>query len=80
MWRWWIRRFAEHYFGTRSPVGRHLGYFGQVPGAIRIVGEVQHLLFSGPCGNSELRQIVAKLDRTAPVYEMKTLDFSSMKR
>jgi hypothetical protein len=24
------RAFAEHYFGQQSPVGRHLGYFGQV--------------------------------------------------
>jgi predicted permease len=100
------RAFAEHYFGQRSPVGRHLGYFGQVPGAIRIVGEVENSLFSGPRGSSErqiffpylqanfpwpanfyvrtsteastmfpaLRQIVARLDRTVPVYDMKTLD------
>src|ERR1035438_118926 len=47
------RAFAEHYFGQRSPVGRHLGYFGQVPGAIRIVGEVENSLFSGPRGSSE---------------------------
>ena len=100
------RAFAEHYFGQRSPVGRHLGYFGQVPGAIRIVGEVENSLFSGPRGSSErqiffpylqanfpwpanfyvrtsteastmfpaLRQIVARLDRTVPVYDMKTVD------
>jgi predicted permease len=100
------RAFAEHYFGKRSPVGRHLGYFGQVPGSIRIVGEVENSLFSGPRMRSErqiffpylqanfpwpanfyvrtagepstmfsaVRQIVARLDRTVPIYEMKTLD------
>lgn len=44
------RRFAEHYFGERSAVGRHIG-FGGGPGTkldIEIVGVVANTLYEGP--------------------------------
>lgn len=44
------RKFAEHYFGTKSAVGRHIG-FGNRPGTkldIEIVGVVANTLYEGP--------------------------------
>lgn len=44
------RRFAEHYFGEKSAVGRHIG-FGGGPGTkldIEIVGVVANTLYEGP--------------------------------
>jgi predicted permease len=44
------RAFAEHFFGHRSPIGRHIG-FGGGPRAkldIEIVGEVENALYEGP--------------------------------
>jgi predicted permease len=44
------RRFAEHYFGEKSAVGRHIG-FGSAPGTkldIEIVGVVANTLYEGP--------------------------------
>ncbi len=44
------RRFAEHYFGDKSAVGRHIG-FGGGPGTkldIEIVGVVANTLYEGP--------------------------------
>jgi predicted permease len=52
------RSFAEHYFGKQSPVGRYIGFFGQDPktASIRIVGEVEDSLYSGP-RNTGQRQV-----------------------
>ncbi len=44
------RKFAEHFFGNRSPIGRHLG-FGNGPKTklnIEIVGLVEDSLYEGP--------------------------------
>ncbi len=44
------RRFAEHYFGEKSAVGRHIG-FGSAPGTkldIEIIGVVANTLYEGP--------------------------------
>ncbi|MBL8236105.1 MAG: ABC transporter permease [Bryobacterales bacterium] len=44
------RRFAEHYFGEKSAVGRHLGR-GNAPGTkldIEIIGVVANTLYEGP--------------------------------
>ena len=43
------RRFASHFFGNKSPIGRRIGYAG--PGAkleIEIVGLVEDSLYEGP--------------------------------
>jgi predicted permease len=101
------RKFAEHFFGTQSPIGRHIGSGG--PGhklSIEIVGEVEDALYQSPRQGMQrqvyfaeyqapvalpatfyvrtaresramlplLRGIVAKLDPTLPVFEMKTLE------
>ena len=44
------RRFAEHYFGERSAVGRRLGRGGapDTPTDIEIVGVVENTLYEGP--------------------------------
>ncbi|HEU0119373.1 MAG TPA: ABC transporter permease [Bryobacteraceae bacterium] len=52
------RRFAEHYFGKKSAVGRHIG-FGGGPGAkltIEIIGVVANTLYEGP-KEGERRQV-----------------------
>lgn len=102
------KRFAEHFFGKQSPIGRHLG-FGGLPGEklpIEIVGMVEDSLFGGPRQGVQrqvflphleapipfpatfyvrtttkpsaifprLRSIVAKLDRSMPIYDMSTLE------
>ncbi len=44
------QRLAEHYFGTKSAVGRHIG-FGSGPGTkldIEIIGVVANTLYEGP--------------------------------
>jgi predicted permease len=101
------RKFAEHFFGKQSPIGRHIGHSG--PGAklqTEIVGEVENALYDGPREGVRpqvyfalyqapvplsavfyvrtttdsraifplLRGIVAKLNPTLPVFEMKTLE------
>ena len=44
------RKFAEHYFGDRSAVGRHLGRGGgpQTKLDIEIIGVVENTLYEGP--------------------------------
>jgi predicted permease len=100
------RAFSEHFFGQRSPIGRHLG-FGGPDGKliIRIVGLVENSLYGGPRRGvrrqvflpylqlnipmpatfyvrtaeepaalfPRLRNVVAKLDGSIPVYAMNTL-------
>jgi predicted permease len=44
------KKFAEHFFGSGSPIGRHIG-FGDGPKSkldIEIIGEVQDSLYEGP--------------------------------
>jgi predicted permease len=102
------RKFAQHFFGDKSPVGRHVG-FGTGPQSkldMEIVGMVEDSLYEGPRDGvrrqafvssmqgrfpgsaafyvrtslpsesmfSTLRQQVANLDRSMPIYEMKTLE------
>ena len=100
------RKFAEHFFGKQSPIGRHIGWGGeQGPLYIRIVGVVENSLFEGPRSGvhrqvflpylqgdptapsfyirtaaapaalySTLRRIVARVDRSVPIYGMETLE------
>lgn len=44
------RKFAQHFFGNRSPIGRRLGFGGgpDVKLAIEIVGMVEDSLYEGP--------------------------------
>jgi ABC-type antimicrobial peptide transport system permease subunit len=102
------RKFAQHFFGDKSPIGRHVG-FGTGPQSkldMEIVGMVEDSLYEGPRDGvrrqafvssmqgrfpgsaafyvrtslpsesmfSTLRQQVANLDRSMPIYEMKTLE------
>jgi predicted permease len=101
------RKFARHFFGSRSPVGRHLGFGGPDNTAldVEIIGVVEDSLYGGPRQGVErqaffsqyqmpiphattfyvassldsaaifpaLRTVVAKLDSSMPVYEVKTL-------
>jgi predicted permease len=100
------RKFAEHFFGKRSPIGRRIGWGdAQGPLYIRIVGVAENSLFEGPRSGvrrqvflpylqgdptaptfyvrttaepttmySTLRRIVAGVDRSVPIYGMKTLE------
>lgn len=105
------RKFAEHFFGKQSPIGRHLSFGFDEQGNprplnIRIIGMVENSLYEGPRSgvhrqvffsylqaNFEmpatfyvrttmdstsmfptLRRVVAKLDSSLPIFEMKTLD------
>jgi len=101
------RKFAQHYYGDKSPLGRKLGY-GSKPKAfdIEIVGVVEDHLYEGPREGvrrqvfvpqfqlpfpfsatfyvrtslesgalfGALRQQVASIDGTVPIYEMKTVE------
>jgi predicted permease len=101
------RKFARHFFGSRSPIGRRVG-FGLGPKSkldIEIVGMVEDTLYEGPRQGvrrqafvpfmqggqrgvafyvrtavdsttmfTAVRQQVAKLDSSMPIYEMKTLE------
>jgi predicted permease len=99
------RRFAEHYFPGRSPIGKRIGV-GAGPRSkltIEIVGMVADSLYEGPregvhrqvfgpkwgkdsaaiyvrtatassASFAILRNEVARLDASMPVYEMKTLE------
>jgi predicted permease len=101
------RKFAQHFFGSSSAVGRHIG-FGDGPKSkldIEIIGVVQDSLYEGPREGvhrqvfvpsaqegfpmsaafyvrtsldptqmyGAIRQQVAQLDPSMPVFELKTL-------
>src|SRR6185312_12285829 len=101
------RKFARHFFGNESPIGRHIG-FGGGPDTkldMEIVGMVEDSLYGGPRQGVErqvffpylqapfphsvsfyvntpndaaaifpqVRSVLAKLDPSIPIYEMKTL-------
>jgi predicted permease len=98
------QRFAKHFFGEASAVGRHLGQgVRQAKLDIEIIGVVADALYEGPrqgvrrqvfipnYGNGSntfyvrtvasskamypaIRNAVAKLDPSLPVYELKTLE------
>jgi predicted permease len=42
------RKFAEHFFGQESPIGRHIGNMGDRTLPIQIIGEVEDSLYEGP--------------------------------
>jgi predicted permease len=102
------REFAKHFFGDRSPIGRHVG-FGTGPKSkldIEIVGVTENTLYEGPregihrqvfvpfaqsdfpasatfyvrsaTGSAAMfgpvRQKVQELDRSMPIYDMKTVE------
>jgi hypothetical protein len=97
------RKFAEHFFGTASPIGRHIGRDGKL--TTQIIGEVDDTLYDGPrqglprqifwahaeapvplgayfyvrtTGDPNamfpaIRRVIADLDSSLPVDDMKTL-------
>jgi predicted permease len=102
------RKFATHFFGDKSPIGRHVG-FGDGPKSkqdIEIVGVTEDSLYEGPRDGvhrqvfvplaeggypasvsfyvrtsldsasmfAAVRRKVQELDRSMPIYEMKTLE------
>jgi predicted permease len=102
------RKFAAHFFGDKSPIGRHVG-FGDGPKSkqdIEIVGVTEDTLYEGPRDGvhrqvfvpqaesgypasvsfyvrtsldsssmfAAVRRKVQELDRSMPIYEMKTLE------
>ncbi len=102
------RKFAAHFFGNQSPLGRHLG-FGDGPKTklnIEIVGVVEDSLYEGPREGvhrqvfvpiqqtgfpaaasfyvrtsvassaifPSIRSRVQDLDRTLPIYELRTVE------
>ncbi len=102
------RKFATHFFGNESPIGRHVG-FGDGPKSkldIEIIGLVEDSLFEGPREGvhrqvfvpyaetdfpaaasfyvrtsvssstmfGSVRRRVQDLDRSMPIYGMKTLE------
>ncbi|HTS27641.1 MAG TPA: ABC transporter permease [Bryobacteraceae bacterium] len=102
------RKFANHFFGDKSPIGRHIG-FGDGPQTkldIEIVGVAGDSLYEGPREGvhrqvfvplaegdypasvsfyvrtsldsasmfATIRQKVQEIDRSMPIYEMKTLE------
>jgi predicted permease len=102
------RKFATHFFGDKSPIGRHVG-FGDGPKSkqdIEIIGMTEDTFYEGPREGvhrqvfvplaemdfpasvsfyvrtsmdsasmfAAVRQKVQELDRSMPIYEMKTLE------
>ncbi len=71
------RAFATHFFGDRSPIGRHIG-FGSGPKSklnIEIIGMVGNSLYEGPRDGVH-RQVFVPLDRsdfpTSAVFYVRT--------
>jgi predicted permease len=102
------RKFATHFFGKQSPIGRHVG-FGDGPKSkldIEIVGVTEDSLYEGPRTGvrrqvfvplaesdfptsavfyvrtsvdsatmfAAVRRKIQDIDRSMPIYEMKTLE------
>ena len=62
------RKFAGHFFGKQSPVGRHIG-FGSGPGTkldIEIVGMVEDSLYEGPRDGVHRQAFIASLEGDFP--------------
>jgi len=59
------RKFATHYFGHRSPIGRHIGFGGgpQTKLDIEIVGMTEDSLYEGPRDGVH-RQVFLALNQT----------------
>src|SRR5580658_8667614 len=58
------RKFAEHFFGSNTPIGRHVG-FGDGPKSkreIEIVGVVENTLYEGPRDGVERQVFVPFLE------------------
>ena len=63
------RKFAEHFFGKRSPIGRHLGY-GDGPDTkfeIEIIGEVENTLNEGPREGVRRQVFVSSTQQSFPM-------------
>jgi len=71
------RKFARHFFGERSPIGRHVG-FGGGPSAkldIEIVGMVEDSLYEGPREGVRRQVFVPRFQSSFPgaaVYYVRT--------
>ncbi len=78
------RKFAQHFFGDRSPLGRHVG-FGSGPESkldIEIVGVVEDALYEGPREGVRRQVFVPNLQSNFPgsvtFYVRTSLDTTSM--
>ncbi len=73
------RRFAEHFFKDKSPVGRHVG-FGSGPEAkldIEIVGVVENALYEGPREGVRRQVFVPNWGRGSSTFYVRTTEASS---
>jgi predicted permease len=78
------RKFAEHFFGSNTPIGRHVG-FGDGPKSkreIEIVGVVENTLYEGPRDGIHRQAFIPFLQTDFPAatsfYVRTTMDSSAM--
>jgi predicted permease len=78
------RKFAEHFFGANTPIGRHIG-FGDGPKSkrdIEIVGVAENTLYQGPRDGVERQVFVPFLQSDFPAsttfYVRTTMDSNAM--
>jgi predicted permease len=78
------RKFAEHFFGNNTPIGRHVG-FGDGPKSkreIEIVGVAENTLYQGPRDGVERQAFVPFLQTDFPAstsfYVRTTMDSNAM--
>jgi predicted permease len=78
------RKFAEHFFGNNTPIGRHVG-FGDGPKSkreIEIVGVAENTLYQGPRDGVERQAFIPFLQTDFPAstsfYVRTTMDSNAM--
>jgi predicted permease len=78
------QKFAKHFFGDRSPIGRHIGFGGRKGGPlpIEIVGVASDTLYEGPREGTHRQVFVPFLQSDYPAgvafYVRTALDSESM--
>ena len=62
------REFAQHFFGTQDPIGRHIGccHGPDTRPSIRIVGVVENSLFAGPRAGVHRQVFLPYLESASP--------------
>jgi predicted permease len=73
------RKFAEHYFGGRSAVGRHVG-MGGGPGTkldIQIIGVVENSLYEGPREGVRRQMFVPRWGNGSAAFYVRTASDSA---
>jgi predicted permease len=78
------RKFAEHFFGANTPIGRHIG-FGDGPKSkreIEIVGVVENTLYEGPRDGIHRQVFIPFMQMNYPAstsfYVRTTMDSNAM--